>query len=184
MQSQVHLTPASFLQLMKGVEAMDMGAELKSKILQSLDQMGSTSASATKLVASPQTMPCISAYFTNKDWDALNEASMLSDAVQTVVSRLKAVGLRSLKEDTKKQACALLLWWMSQKGMAAPSPATVRHGLLADFQALFASMASNAKVPSPKAYSHVPAVWAMSGFWPRIVQKTSPQDELSTCLSS
>lgn len=40
--------------------------------------------------------------------------------------------------------------------MPQPSATTVHHGLLADFQALFASLPSNAKVSGQKVYSHVP----------------------------
>lgn len=82
MKSQGQLSPTCFLKLMDGVESMDMGPEFKSKVLTSLDTMGSGSASATKLVTVPQTIPYISAYSTNKDWNSLQEASMVSDALQ------------------------------------------------------------------------------------------------------
>ena len=168
MQHQQHLTPAAYMELIDGVEDLSLDQAWKDKLVESLDNLGSSSGSAMQLVVGGQNFPCISPYLTKNDWDSMENTVVAADAIHTLATRLRSCGLVSLKEKTKKQCCAILLWWMQSKGQPLPSPTSIYNGLLQDFQTAFADLSPNPKVPHVKAYPHIPqdmgAEWLLAAY--------------------
>ena len=80
----------------------------------------------------------LSPYLTNKDWEQLKKCSHLS-SMQVLATRLRAIGLASLKEDTKKQAIGIIIHVaLEEKCQEPPSPLGVRT-MTKDFGTIFHS---------------------------------------------
>ena len=60
-------------------------------------------------------------YLNSKEWEMVQSATTV-EAVHVFASRLRAVGVKSMKEQTKKHALALLLHLMIQRGEPKPPP--------------------------------------------------------------
>ena len=116
MQRHSGWSPSSLCQLMKAVQGSKLSDNSKTSLLACLDsKTGSTleHASSMRLTKNPQSLLNIENYLSKKDWVTL-ENGCSWDSTVCMASRLKACGLQSMKEDTKK-ACAALLAYMQYK---------------------------------------------------------------------
>ena len=115
------MTPSIILKMIETIDGSQLTAERKDKLLSVLDTLSGPSSNM-RLTAAQQGIGSLSMYLSTSDWGKLQKATMTRDVLDTLVHRLKALGLVSLKEDVKAQAMGLLLHWMETKGIVAPGP--------------------------------------------------------------
>eukprot|EP00435_Cladocopium_sp_Y103_P001114 s3938_g1.t1 len=119
------LTPSMLLKLTEKLEASSLPADLKSSLQNAVDEKAvAASAGALKLQAGSQILLSLWNYLSAKEWQMVQSAPYV-EAVHVCVKRLKAVGVKSMKEQTKKHALALLLHLMIQRGEPKPPPMEV-----------------------------------------------------------
>lgn len=116
------LTPSMLLELTQALEASSLPADLKSSLQEAVDEKAvEASAGAMKLQAGPQILLSLWNYLSAKEWQMVQSAPYL-EGVHVCVSRLRAVGVKSMKEATKKHALAILLHLMILRGEPKPPP--------------------------------------------------------------
>ena len=119
------LTPSLLLKLTEKLEASSLPTDLKSSLQEAVDQKAvDASAGALKLQAGCQILVSLWNYLSSKEWQMVQSAPYV-EAVHVCVSRLRAVGVKSMKEQTKKHALSLLLHLMIQRGEPKPPPMEV-----------------------------------------------------------
>ena len=99
---------ADLVMLFEAINASKMPAHVKEKLGDSLDAASAQGLTAVKATVQPQQLCNITAYLTQSDWDALESQSMWAGTV-TVATRLRKVGVHTLKEHTKKVITAMLV---------------------------------------------------------------------------
>lgn len=114
------LTPSMLVKLTEALNASKLPAEIKQS-LQDLVEARAVEANAgtLKLQSQPQLMVSLQNYMSAKEWKALEQAPF-TQAMQLCVRRMKAVGIRSMKETTKKHVVALVIHLMLQRGEPKP----------------------------------------------------------------
>ena len=116
------LTPSMLLQLTERLEASSLPADLKTNLQTVVDDKAiNASAGALKLHTSPQLLVSLWNYMSAKEWQVILTAPYV-EAVHVCVQRLKAVGVKSMKEQAKKYCLAMLLHLMIQRGEPKPPP--------------------------------------------------------------
>ena len=90
-------------------------------------------------------------YLTASDWGKLQNTNLTRDVFQTLVQRVKQIGMVSMKEDVKAQALGLTLHWMESKGIPLPDPWPLYY-LGRDFAKLFMGMKVQCQVGSLASY--------------------------------
>ena len=119
------LTPSVLLKLTQKLEASSLPADLKSSLQNAVDEKAvGVSAGALKVQAGPQILLSLWNYLSAKEWHMV-QSSPYVEAVHVCVKRLRAVGVKSMKEQTKKSALALLLHLMINRGEPKPPPMEV-----------------------------------------------------------
>ncbi len=88
-------------------------------------------SSALKLQTLPQTLTAVYNYLSESEWNAVQSKGP-SDTMPLIARRLKACGLKSLKEITKRHCVALVLHCMLQRGEVKP-PSTELYKLVCYF---------------------------------------------------
>ncbi len=91
-------------------------AVLDNKVLRQQEQ-------ATKLMVLPQSLTQVQNYLSKAEWDACKPSTLT--ALHTVVKRLKLCGVRSMKEDTKKWATAMLVFFEMERTGKRPCYLTI-----------------------------------------------------------
>ena len=71
----------------------------------------------------PQSLIQVQNYLSKADWDACKPSTLT--ALRTVVKRLKLCGVKSMKEDTKKWAAALLVFFEMERTGQRPCYLTI-----------------------------------------------------------
>ena len=92
-------------------------------------------SSALKLQTQPQILTTVYNYLSESEWKTV-QAKGPSDTMPLIARRLKACGLKSLKETTKKHCVAVVLHCMLQRGEVRP-PSTELYKLVSYFQDTF-----------------------------------------------
>lgn len=114
------LTPCMLVKLLERLDKCALPDHTK-KGLQDLVEGKAVEANAgsLKLQNQPQLLVSLHNYLSATEWDAVQSAP-LTQAIQICVRRMRAIGLRSMKEQTKKHVLALLLYLMLQRGEPKP----------------------------------------------------------------
>jgi len=92
-------------------------------------------SSALKLQTQPQILTTVYNYLNESEWKTV-QGKGPSDTMPLIARRLKACGLKSLKETTKKHCVAVVLHCMLQRGEVRP-PSTELYQLVCYFQDTF-----------------------------------------------
>ena len=95
-------------------------------------------SSALKLQTQPQILTTVYNYLNESEWNEWRPCRSKgpSDTMPLIARRLKACGLKSLKETTKKHCIAVVLHCMLQRGEVRP-PSTELYQLVCYFQDTF-----------------------------------------------
>ena len=125
---------------------------MKEEISELLEQqVAGQGHSALKLQIQPQALNTVWNYVSASEWKQLQSCNS-TDAVQILVRRLKASGLKSLKESTKKSGVALVVRLALQRGEAKP-PAQEIYKLSMSFADSFHASTQAALVGGLATYS-------------------------------
>ena len=109
----------------------------------------------------------LSPYLTQKDWEKLKKCCHLS-SMQVLATRLRAIGLASLKEDTKKQAIGIIIHVaLEEKGQEPPNALGVRS-MTQDFGTIFHSTPNvptmTTKVKYPADPNQLGEEWLLAAY--------------------
>ena len=134
---------------------------------------------STAVHATPQSLVFLYNYLTQQDWDKLCSTSCSYwDALQVVAARLRSIGVRSLKEDTKKAAVALIVHVGMDKSGSMPAYKMI-YQLVQDFTKTHASC-SNQHIPGVVPLATYPEHPAVSCCKQHMLRSSLLQN---TCLS-
>ena len=115
--------PAELAQVYQVVQQSKLPEGLQTELLQALDWKASSTmneAGLAKLSLNPQQCDGLGSYFTQAELDALQSKDM-DHGAHIIASRLKLLGVKSCKENLKKLATALLVWY-EHKHRKRPMP--------------------------------------------------------------
>ena len=130
------LTPGVVSNMYDRLEECHLPAPMKEDILMVLDNLNVQSVSNVKLETKASSLSNVGAYLTAKELEELRTCHLL-DAMRVVAERLKKLGIKSMKEDTKRGAIAVVLHFhVNVKGNPLPCPWSI-YGLVADFYNVF-----------------------------------------------
>ena len=114
------LTASTLVSITSALDNTVLSARVKEEISELLEQqVAGQGHSALKLQIQPQALNTVWNYVSASEWKQLQSCNS-TDAVQILVRRLKASGLKSLKESTKKSGVALVVHLALQRGEAKP----------------------------------------------------------------
>ena len=143
------LSPSQLTELYEALDASDLPPELKSEMMESVDSMQGAS-STSRLVPKGTSFAHLSAYLNEADWQRLKSGNTL-DGQAVLVHRLQSLGVRSLKECTKKTCVALLVHLHLQKGNTMPDAWTL-YGLVNDISKCFANYKLQSQIATQASY--------------------------------
>ena len=147
------LSPSQLTELYEAVEASDLPPELKNEMMDSVDAMQGATATS-RLVPKGTAFAHLSAYLNEEDWKRLEKGNTL-DGQAILVHRLQSLGVRSLKETTKKTCVALLVHLHMKKGNPMPDAWSL-YGLVNDIAKCFANYKLQAKIATQASYPYNP----------------------------
>ena len=135
--TSVHdLTASGLSVLYDKVEAAELPAEMKDEIMETMDNLSLQQETALEVSAKPSSLRNLPPYLTTLDWQKLEQSHLL-DNMRIICERLKKLGIKKLKEDTKKTAIALLLHLhVTVHKHSLPCPWSI-YGLADDFVQCF-----------------------------------------------
>lgn len=151
-QGMGRLTASTLVSITSALDNTVLSARVKEEISELLEQqVAGQGHSALKLQIQPQALNTVWNYVSASEWKQLQSCNS-TDAVQILVRRLKASGLKSLKESTKKSGVALVVRLALQRGEAKP-PAQEIYKLSMSFADSFHASTQAALVGGLATYS-------------------------------
>ena len=154
--TSVHdLTASGLSVLYDKVEAAELPAEMKDEIMETMDNLSLQQETALEVSAKPSSLHNLPPYLTTLDWQKLEQSHLL-DNMRIICERLKKLGIKKLKEDTKKTAIALLLHLhVTVHKHSLPCPWRI-YGLADDFVQCFAHIEVGTTVAPLRLYPTSP----------------------------
>ena len=150
------LTASTLVLITSALDNTVLSARVKEEISELLEQqVAGQGQSALKLQIQPQALNAVWNYVSASEWKQLKSCNN-TNAVQILVRRLKACGLKSLKESTKKSGVALVVHLALQRGEAKP-PAQEIYKLSMYFADSFHACTQEALFGGLATYPHKPA---------------------------
>ena len=139
LQASKDWTSSAILSLIQALEESTLPKEKKDTIQGAINSLGGQNQGHLKTVLQGQVITFFCPYISKLDWQKLAAApSNTTDTMSILAARLKAMGLVSLKESTKKQAMAVILYLLVHKGNKPQPSAVTRRNMMAEFSAIFA----------------------------------------------
>ena len=107
----LHLvTPSNYVLLMETMEKTTLPSDIKKELEYSFEKKTAAGAQGPhRLQSTPQSMTMPFNYLSKSEWDRLDGDCTTVEAAHMLIKRMKMCGLKSLKEDTKKQVTASLV---------------------------------------------------------------------------
>lgn len=116
------LSPSSFVRLCDAVGKSSLPSEIKKELEDCLEAKAATSIQGpTRLQTMPQSMTMPFSYLSQSEWKQLEVAYNKVDFTNIIIKRIKACGLKSIKEDTKKGITTFLVCLQMKDGHPLPS---------------------------------------------------------------
>ena len=110
------------LKFLSTIQDSELPDEMKEALMDTVDQQASSNmAGPLRLTTTPQTLRTVYNYVSNNELKTLLQMSSNMDALPLISARLRMIGLKSLKECTKKNVTALLLHLALRRGEALPN---------------------------------------------------------------
>ena len=94
------MTASTLSALYDKVEAAELPQNIKDDILQTMDSLSVSTESNLQLETKASSLHCLPPYLTTADWKALSQCHVL-DAMRIISERMKKLGIKSMKEETK-----------------------------------------------------------------------------------
>ena len=139
LQASKDWTSSAILSLIQALEESTLPKEKKDTIQGAINSLGGQNQGHLKTVLQGQVITSFCPYISKLDWQKLEAApSNTTDTMSILAARLKAMGLVSLKESTKKQAMAVILYLLVHKGNKPQPSAVTRLNMMAEFSVIFA----------------------------------------------
>ena len=166
------LTPGVVSNMYDRLEECHLPGPMKEDVLMVLDNLNVQSVSNVKLETKASSLSNVGAYLTAKELEELRTCHLL-DAMRVVAERLKKLGIKSMKEDTKRGAIAVVLHFhVNVKGNPLPCPWSI-YGLVADFYNVFQSAMVDKPIAGlamyPVSPTSLPKQWLQQAYgdeWP------------------
>ena len=118
----IEIAPAHVLTLSETTSKTSLPEDIKDVINDAMDQQAmSGAAGPLTLTTRPQHLVAVFNYMSVAEADTL-KACTQTDGIALVVGRLKKIGVKSLKETTKKATAAYMVLLSLQRGQARPPP--------------------------------------------------------------
>lgn len=116
------MSPSVVLKLLSTIQDSELPEEMKEALMETVDQQASSYvAGPLRLSTMPQTLKTIYYYLSISEMNTLLQMSTTMDAIALISARLRIIGLKSLKECTKKNVTAFLVHLALRRGEAMPS---------------------------------------------------------------
>ena len=113
LEAAEHWSSEAMVGLITKVNQTELPEEAKGLIHAVIDSLAASEGGHLKLTLSKQQVQNLAMYLTKSDWDEMAKGSQMH-SIDILCKRLRAMGLSSMKEDTKKQCAALLLYTMME----------------------------------------------------------------------
>ena len=116
-------SPSALSDLYGKVKATNLPESLKEEIMEVMDTLDANNQTNLQLTTKPQSLCNLPPYLTQADWDKLHGGDLMVDGMRVLCERPKALGVKSMKEDTKRECIAVLLHVKcTVQKQAMPSP--------------------------------------------------------------
>lgn len=156
LESAGAISASTLIGLSETITSTSLSDELKTSLQNKVDDLAmSGSNGPLQLVARSQTLVTIYNYLSVSEFEKV-QTSPLPVATQICCSRLRMIGIKSLKEKTKKSTLAFLLHLLQTRGEPMPTPAEV-YKLSAYVAASFHENQVQPLVPGLATYPSTPA---------------------------
>ena len=140
------------LQLLDKVEELQLPETWSLQVSQTVESLCLQENSHMKLTAGAQTVETLAPYLSTQDWEKIQSSKTVVDCMAVLVVRLKKMGIVHMREDTKKQCMAIVMWWMGDNIPAA----WPLYYLCQDFSRLFAADDTRCLIESLARYPSNP----------------------------
>ena len=148
-------TPSALSDLYEKVTEANLPESLKDDVMNEMDALSASGQSGLQLSQRPQSLHNLPPYLTSNDWLALEQGSNV-DGQRVICERLKSLGMRSMKEDTKRSAMGVLLHVLvNLQHQPMPSPWAI-YWMVQDLTKTFGHCANN-DLPGLKVYPLSPS---------------------------
>ena len=119
LQNLQGLTSTDAVLLFDRLETSSLPEDMVTRLKDTLDQVLLQGNSAAKVTSMYQQLDTLQNYLTPSDWEKLSQQSMM-EGTHTICSRLRKLGVVSLKESTKRVATGVLLALQLEKHAKMP----------------------------------------------------------------
>ena len=117
-----NLLPSSFVKLCDAVGKSHLPDEMKKELEDALEGKATASLQGpTRLQTMPQSMSMPFTYLSESEWKQLQLGYNKVESANIIIKRVKAWGLKSIREDTKKGITAFLVCLQMKAGHPLPS---------------------------------------------------------------
>ena len=142
--------------LLEDVESLNFSTSMANVLSTTIEQLNLHTGQAVKLAKSGQSVTNLAAYLTSQDWNKMmTQPVTIIDQLTVIACRLQSMGVTSLKEHTKIQGVALVLYCQEQLGKPLLSPIAT-HQLVDDLKQLHKAADPVLSVPSCTKYPNNP----------------------------
>ena len=150
------LTPRLLVHLIKALDAAKLPEDMKKALQDTMEKrMVQMNSGPLKLQNVPQTLQSLYNYFSAKEWVQLQKAPF-TESVHIAVQRLRAIGVKSVREATKKHVVALLVHLAMMRGEPKP-PGGEIYKMSAYLHEAFTKSKQPSLVPGLATYPDKPA---------------------------
>ena len=117
-----NLSPSSFVRLCDAVGKSNLPSEIKNELEDCLEAKAAASIQGpARLQTMPQSMTMPFSYLSQSEWQQLQLGYNKVESTNIIIKRIKACGLKSVREDTKKGITAFLVCLRLKAGHPLPS---------------------------------------------------------------
>ena len=113
--------PSAYVKLMGCFSECSLPEEITEQLADALEEKSvETMEGHLRLQACPQSMTNVFNYLSKTEWEKIQNLTF-AEACSVLVCRLRTVGLKSMKEKTKKHATAFLVYLQEKQGHQLPT---------------------------------------------------------------
>ena len=150
------LTPRVLVDLIKALDAAKLPEDTKKALQDTMEKrMVQMNSGSLKLHNVPQTLQSLYNYFSAKEWVQVQKAPF-TESVHIAVQRLRAIGVKSMREATKKHVVALFVHLAMMRGEPKP-PGNEIYKMSAYLHEAFTKSKQRSLVPGLATYPDKPA---------------------------
>ena len=139
LKSSSNWTSQAILEMVQKIQDSGLPDDKKKAIQDAMDATGLNEGSHLQIVMAGQHIEGFSNYISKKDWSRMEEAPKNTVHTMSILAqRLRAMGVASMKEATKKQATSVVLYLLVHKGGEPQPGPDARKRLANGFGTVFA----------------------------------------------